>query len=110
MGVILFFIAIILLVVLECISFIVYWINKGNTKGYWLSAAKDVDKFGNHHFRYLFNKCLIKTNGYKFGNINETISSVLGKNLKSNTLKRLGRIVVFLLTKKHCIDAIDNLV
>jgi hypothetical protein len=105
MGIILFFIAIILLVLLECISFVVYWINKGNTKGYWLSAAKDIDKFGNRHFRHLFNQSLITPDGYQFGNIEETISEVLGINYYNKTLKAAGKVVVCMLTKKHCLKA-----
>jgi predicted PurR-regulated permease PerM len=105
MGIFLFFIAIVLLVVLEFISFTVYWINKGNVKGYWLSTAKDIDKFGNRHFRHLFNQSLIKTEGHQFGNIEETISEVLGINYYNKTLTTTGKIIVFILTKKHCLKA-----
>jgi hypothetical protein len=105
MGILLFFIAIILLVVLECVSFVVYLINKGNVNGYWLSAARDIDKFGNRHFRHLFNQSLIKTEGYQFGNIEETISEVLGINYYHKTLTVTGKVLVFMLTKKHCLKA-----
>ena len=95
-----------LLIILEFISFFFYWIKVGNVKGYWLSAAKDIDKFGNRHFRYLLNNTLIKKNGHQFGNISETISQVLGYNILSNTLTITGKIVVFILTKKHCLNSI----
>ena len=53
---------------------------------------------------------MIKSNGYQFGNRKETISSAFGKNLENGTLTWFGKVIVFLLTKKHCIDSIDNLV
>ena len=108
MGIVLFFISIILLILIECISFVVYWINKGNTKGYWLSAAKDVDKFGNHHFRHLFNNWLINKEGYQFGNIDETISCVIGKNRLTNKLTKTGLLIYYILNfiqKNHCENA-----
>jgi len=58
----------------------------------------------------LFNLIMIKSNGYQFGNRKETISSAFGKNLENGTLTWFGKVIVFLLTKKHCIDSIDNLV
>ena len=108
LGFLLFIVAIILLVLLEIISFFFYWFKIGNIKGYWLSAAIDIDKFGNRHFRFLLNNTLIKKNGHQFGNINETISKVLGYNIRTNTLTLCGKIVVFILTKKHCLNAIGD--
>lgn len=107
-GLLLFIISIFLFVVLEIINFFVVLFSKEKINGYWLSAAKDVDKMGNRHFRALFNKTLIKKNGYKFGNIDETISEVLGHNLILDTLTIGGKIVVFILTKKHCLNAIGK--
>ena len=61
----------------------------------------------------LFNDILIKIGGYKFGNRQETISSVLGKNQRSNTLTKAGKILRFILDvidKDHCKNSInDNL-
>ena len=59
----------------------------------------------------LFNDILIKIGGYKFGNRQETISSVLGKNQRSNTLTRAGRILRFILDfidKDHCLNSIND--
>lgn len=106
-GLLLFEIAITLFVILEWINFVVVLFDKNKSvKGYWISVAIDIDRFGNRHFRALFNKVLIKSDGYKFGNIEETISAVLGHNILLNKLTTVGKIIVFLLTKKHCINSI----
>lgn len=106
-GLLLFQIAVTLLVILEWVNFFVVLFDKDKSvKGYWFSVTVDIDRFGNRHFRALFNKTLIKPNGYKFGNIEETISAVLGHNIKLKTLTRSGKILVFLLTEKHCINSI----
>ena len=60
----------------------------------------------NREFRSLWNKALITENGYHFGNIEETISAVLGHNIQRKTLTKTGKVLVFILTKKHCLDAI----
>ena len=36
-------------------------------------------------------------NGYKFGNVNETISSALGKNQRDKTLSWFGWLIVYIL-------------
>lgn len=74
-----------------------------------LAIAKD--QYGNGVAKYLFNSLLIKKEGYKFGNIDETISSVLGKNKRDNTLKFLGKILDYILDKldkNHSIKSIDE--
>ena len=78
---------------------------------YNLELAISKDHYGNVLSNYLFNDILIKPEGYKFGNINETISSVLGKNKESNTLKVLGKFiskVLDLIDKNHVEKSIDN--
>ena len=98
MGVLLFIIAYILFLPLTIINFM--FVRK---KGYFLDSAVSIDKFGNREFRASLNKCLIKQNSpYKFGDINETISSVLGKNQKYGYLRKGGEIVCLIL------DTIDN--
>ena len=82
-----------------------------NKKGYFLSSAVNLDKFGNREFRTLLNKVLIIEKGYQFGNINETISSVLGKNQRDNTLTKAGKVLVWILDKidkNHCYKSISN--
>lgn len=95
---ILFIIAYVLFLPLSIIN----WFFVENKKGYFKSSAINIDKFGNREFRTLFNKTLILENGHKFGDINETISSVLGKNQLTNTLTKCGNILVWIL------DKIDN--
>ena len=53
---------------------------------------------------------LSKKKGYKHGNINETISSVLGKNEYFGTLTKTGIALVKILNfidKNHCAKSID---
>ncbi|WP_281322004.1 hypothetical protein [Flavobacterium aestivum] len=75
-------------------------------KGYFRSSALSLDKYANREFRTLWNKTLITANGYKFGAENETISSALGKNLRDGTLTKTGKILVAILSEKHCLNAI----
>ena len=70
-----------------------------------------IDKLGNTIMATLFNSILIKQNGYQFGNVNETISSVIGKNLEAGTLTFLGKSLNALLNfiqKNHSINSIEN--
>ena len=78
----------------------------GRNKGYFRDSALTLDKLANREFRTLWNKTLITEAGYLFGNIEETISAVLGHNIKRKTLTKTGKALVFILTKKHCLDAI----
>lgn len=81
----------------------------------WSKWNKDLaiakDQYGNAVSKYLFNSLLIKKEGYKFGNIDETISSVIGKNKRDKTLKKLGKILDYILDKldkNHSIKSIDE--
>lgn len=90
---------------------IINWLFVKNKPGYFKSSAVNIDKFGNREFRALFNKVLILKDGYKFGNINETISSVLGKNKLMYTLSNTGKVLVWILNsidKNHCIKSIEK--
>jgi hypothetical protein len=64
---------------------------------YSLQSALNVDKFGNKNLSPLLNTLLIKKNGYKFGDPEETISSVLGRNQFVKTLTIIGWVIVILL-------------
>ena len=92
LGLILFIIAYVLYFPLTLINF--------------RDSALTLDKLANREFRTLWNKALITENGYHFGNIEETISAVLGHNIQQKTLTKTGKVLVFILTKKHCLDAI----
>jgi hypothetical protein len=90
---------------------IVNWLFVKEKSGYFKSSAINLDKFGNREFRTLFNKVLINDKGYRFGNINETISSVLGKNQLTGTLTKLGLALVWILDKienDHSLKSIDK--
>lgn len=107
MGFLLFIIAYILFLPLTIIN---YWYVE-NKKGYFLSTARNLDIFANREFRALWNKVLIKPEGYQFGKEGETLSSALGKNQRDKTLKQKGKELVWILDKldkNHCINAINN--
>jgi len=105
---ILFIIAYVLFLPLSLIN----WFFVKDKWGYFKSSAVNIDKFGNREFRTLFNKVLISNKGYRFGDIGETISSVLGKNQLTGTLTRFGRVIVWILDKienDHAIKSIDKM-
>lgn len=115
MGILLFLIAISLFIPLTIVNlFCVIWKYKISWKtinGYFNNTAIDIDRFGNRNFRTLLNLTL-QNNGYQFGNINETISSALGKNKRDNTLTKTGLILCFILDsldENHCIKSIQEL-
>ena len=57
----------------------------------FLGIAIGIDQLGNVTCASLFNVTLIHQSGYKFGNPDETISGVLGKNQRLETLSLVGR-------------------
>lgn len=78
---------------------------------YFFKIAVSIDQLGNVISADLFNDIMIKENGFKFGEEDETISSVIGRNYKANTLKPLGRSLRFYLDsieKNHCINSIEQ--
>lgn len=84
-------------------------IHKGNS--YFHDTAISLDQLGNVVCQHLFNLILIKKNGIRFGNPDETISSVLGKNNRDKTLTKLGQFFANLLNKLdkgHTDNAIDE--
>lgn len=102
----------VILFVISCSMFVllgvINWFFVKNKKDYFYTKARNISIFGNAEYKDLFNKILIRDNGYKFGTVGETISSVLGKNTLTKTLTRTGRCIVWILSKEHCIDAINN--
>jgi hypothetical protein len=116
MGIVLYFIAIILFLPLTIINFIFvcfkYGVKWSVINGFFRETAVDIDRFGNRNFRTLWNITLITNNGYKFGDIRETISSVLGKNQRDNTLTKIGKLLCLILDfldKNHCEKSIIEL-
>ena len=67
-----------------------------------------INQFGNVTCAHLFNDTLIKKGGYQFGNPDDTISRVLGKNKSTYTLTKAGRMLADLLNfidKNHVENA-----
>jgi hypothetical protein len=88
---------------------------KGEWNQYNQDLATAIDQYGNGLCRYLFNQLFIKKTGlvipYKFGNIDETISSCIGKNRVLHTLTWAGKALDFMLEvldPNHSINAIDS--
>lgn len=82
-------------------------------KHYFKYLAISLDQFGNVAMSGLFNTILImQVSSNKFGNPDETISSVLGKNKIRNTLTRAGKLLDLFLNKldnNHSINSIEKL-
>ena len=111
MGILLYIIATILWVILTPINWAIVTIKYGLSNSYFLETAVDIDKFGNRNFRTFLNASMRLRNGYNFGNVNETISSALGKNQRDGTLSWFGKIICFILDKldkKHCEKSINE--
>jgi hypothetical protein len=108
---ILLLIAILISVILFPIGFIIALFYP-NRKKYLFNIAIGIDQLGNVVCAKLFNLTLIYSSSiHKFGNIDETISSVIGKNKRSNTLTMTGRLLDKLLDaidRNHSIDAIEE--
>jgi 8-oxo-dGTP diphosphatase len=109
---ILFIVAFALVIVLVPIAYFYsvffHWKKLGRLK---YEIAFSLDQFGNTACQHLFNDALIIPRGYKFGNPDETISSVLGKNKRDNTLSSLGIFISFILDtidENHVLKSIDN--
>ena len=102
-GFLLFLVAFILLFPLTIINFFLV-----GSKDYFRDTALNIDRFANREFRAFWNKTLIIKKTYAFGNPNETISAVLGHNIILGNLSKTGEVLVWILSKKHCLDAIEN--
>lgn len=104
MGFLLFIVAIVLAIPTFIVSLIHILFSRGRNKGYLKTIsgyhkhlAVDIDRFGGSAFKSLWNSIMITTEGYKFGNINETMSSVFGKNKALGTLTSLGKFIAWVL-------------
>ena len=110
----LFLFAWIVFLPLSIINYIlVVVIKESSFKNYFYSSAMAIDKFGNRELRTLWNLLLRTSQGYKFGDERETISSALGKNKRYGTLSITGKLldwVLNLFDKNHSLKSIrDNL-
>jgi hypothetical protein len=104
-GFLLFVIALVLIFLMTIVNFF----EVKHKKGYFRSTAINLDIWGNVEFRTFWNNHIIKeTLINPFGYQGETISSVLGKNILTDNLTNAGKVLVWILTEKHCIDAINT--
>ena len=105
---------IVVLLPLVCVYMLLKRVVHGNgrmIKVWAYKTARAIDVFGNSQASELFNDALIKEGGYKFGNKQETISSVLGKNERDRTLTWIGKIIRILIdvwNEDHCINNINE--
>jgi hypothetical protein len=73
------------------------------------NMALGIDQLGNTSCKYFFNATLIKDDSIQFGDVDETVSSVLGKNYLANNLTKTGKALNFILDSidaKHSIKSI----
>jgi hypothetical protein len=95
MGFILLIVAIVLSLILLPIGWFYSLITlRGDLKklnSYTKLIALSINQLGNVVLSNLMNDTLIKENGYKFGNEDETISKVLGINKYYGKLTKLGK-------------------
>ena len=79
---------------------------------YFYDVAVSIDQLGNVIMRDLFNQILITSESpHNFGDEDEVISSVLGKNQQTHTLTGLGKFLVrFLnfLDPNHTLNSIEQ--
>lgn len=114
MGIILTFIAVILTIIIAPIALfyeIITLIRFSKVSDYFFNIALSIDQLGNVICQGLFNDLLIKKDGFKFGNPDETISSVLGRNYQTNNLKFIGKSIRWTLDKiekDHCVKSINK--
>jgi len=107
MGILLFLIAYLLFLPITIVNAL-----NVKKKGYLKDSAVNLDRYANREFRFSLNKYLITEKSQdRFGSIEETISSVLGKNLLSNNLTKFGKSIAWVLDKiekNHCIKSINK--
>lgn len=79
---------------------------------YLYNAAISTDQVGNSYCFPLLNKTLIKKGfNHSFGNPDETVSGVLGKNKRDNNLTKFGLLMDIFLEKldnNHTLKSIED--
>ena len=115
-GILLFLISIVLLITTGVLGFIFGFLQQLLKKGikgigeYTLQIAISVDQLGNVIMQHLLNLLWVKKGGYLFGNRDETISSVLGKNKQLNMLTGFGKAIdkaLDFIDPNHSLNSID---
>lgn len=114
MGFILLVVSIISSICLGWLGFLfaLRWtFKKGKMNAYFRECAVSIDQTMNVVMSPAFNCLMIKKEGHKFGDRDETISSVFGRNQVSKTLTRFGRFwnrFLNKLEKDHSINSIGQ--
>jgi hypothetical protein len=96
-GFVLFIVAAIMAMVLIPALFILGLILAKNRNDYMFFNALSIDQTGNTIGAPVFNKWLVKEKVYQFGDPDDTISYVLGKNEAVSNLTKLGKGIVWIL-------------
>jgi len=107
----LIFVAILLIIPFGTIGIVYALFTVRPLSPYWRGIAESIDQMGNHICGPIFNQWLLLSEGYPFGNIDETVSSVLGKNKVIGTLSPAGKWldkILDWLDKDHSINAIEK--
>lgn len=115
MGIVLFIISVLLLWALS-LPLIVYSMVKFRSfkaaEKYFFSIAQSIDQLGNTLGQYAFNDMFLKKGAHTFGDIDETISSVIGINHVNGTLTKFGKgfrvFLDFVFGKGHCENSIGS--
>lgn len=124
MGFLLFIVAFVLRLILFPVGFLFglftcwyrtnIWVGFRNVDAKFLVLAKSIDKHGNVVCGDLFNWTLIHRKDPKahlFGNISETVSMVVGYNIKAGTLTKTGHWLnrqFNRLDEDHALEAIEK--
>ena len=85
--------------------------SRSDLSTHFMTQAIEIDQTGNLIMKDVFNATLITKEGCSFGNPDETISSVLGKNEAKGTLTKTGKALVAILHKldpNHAYNSIDT--
>lgn len=110
-GLTLFLVSVIIAFIFTALSFIIQpiyhlinfkWQTGINKMGQWFkNLAISIDQFGNVSSSTVLNITLRKKGGIDFGEIDDTVSYVLGRNKYHRSLTFLGHVIVGIL---HLID------
>ena len=73
--------------------------NLRGVNNYFFDIAISIDQSGNVVCGKLLDMVMRKRDGHPFSNPDETISSCIGKNHRSNTLTWCGKVLHYLLNK-----------
>jgi hypothetical protein len=85
--------------------------NEPTFSQYLWNLSLSIDQTLNVCLQFILNDFLKYPQGVKFGNPDETISGVMGKNIKTNTLTWFGKFMNWFLDKlqkDHTIKAIET--